>query len=82
MTTVAGSTWGTAAISTSPPPNRRRWLPLRPVPPVRAEPLPALLPDPVRIDGAGALRAEGADDAELTAGGAEAVTGAIPQVSQ
>jgi hypothetical protein len=59
------------ATSTSPPPKRRRRLPVRPLP-VRAEP-------PLRVD-RGAVRTEAV--AVFGEAGAVVVSGAIPQVSQ
>jgi hypothetical protein len=70
MIAVAGSTWVIGATSTSPPPNRRRRLPVRLLP---------LRPDPpVRVD-SGAVRTEAV--AVLT-GFLSVTSGAIPQVSQ
>jgi hypothetical protein len=82
MIAVAGSTGVTGATSTSPPPNRRRRLPVRALPlcaePVRED------SGAVRTDGAVAFRAGAA--AEVAAATAAAVAGAfagaIPQVSQ
>jgi hypothetical protein len=63
MIAVAGSTGVTGSTSTRPPPNRRRLLPLLPLP-VRAD-------EPVRVDSA-AVRTDGAVAAAVRTDGAVA----------
>jgi hypothetical protein len=77
---VAGSTWVIGATSTSPPPNRRRRLPVRPLP-LRPEPPVRVDSGAVRTDAVGVAAVPGRTGAAFGAAEA-AAAGAIPHVSQ